>query len=260
MSTVRQIINSALALINVKQIGENPSASETEVAQGTMNAMLESWGTDSLNIHKRTAYTFILEPTKASYTIGPEFDENGVATGADWVVTRPLEIEKAKLILGDTSTLPSPTGQNNIYLDVEKLDYQQFSDIARRNLQTSLQLYFYDDGQYPLRTFTVWPVATLAREIELWLWEPLLTYTTLDEEVSLPPGYERAITYNLAIELAAIFMKQVAASVSKVAVDSLAEIQRLNQLQVQMNLTDNYSSTKRHGKWNWITGTYGWNP
>ena len=119
------------------------------------------------------------------------------------------------------------------------LNYLDYADLKMRNLSGDPPKAIYDDGQYPVRVLSLWPVPITTRAVELWLWQPLDT-KNVDEELNLPPGYARALSYNLAVELAAVFMKEVAPSVVKVATESYANIQRLNQLHLTQSMSTNY--------------------
>jgi hypothetical protein len=66
-------------------------------------------------------------------------------------------------------------------------------------------------------------------------WKQLQSFALISTTFALPPGYERAIIYNFAIEIAG-GMIEPAASVVKVARESKAAIMRINIPQLMMSL------------------------
>jgi hypothetical protein len=120
-------------------------------------------------------------------------------------------------------------GQGTIALPLERMDYSKYADIRLRTLQTDPPRAIFDDGDYPCRRLYIYPVPAFQRAVELWLWEPLFSTYDLDTELSLPPGYEKALTYNLTLELAPEYGKSLDEALVSQAVESYAAIRRLNQ-------------------------------
>jgi hypothetical protein len=111
---------------------------------------------------------------------------------------------------------------------MESLTDAQYAAIPVKDQPATYPVKFYDNGNYPLRTISVWPVPTTAQPVTVWTWQPLSTFDTLDDELSFPRGYARAIRFNLAVELAAEFGKTIQEEVAKLALESYAQIKRLN--------------------------------
>jgi len=99
MTTTRQLMKGALRLINVIGANEEPTADDADITLDALNGLVDSLGTDLLNIHTFTPYRFPLVPGQQDYTLGPALDKNGTPLNPDWVVTRPNRIEQAKLLL-----------------------------------------------------------------------------------------------------------------------------------------------------------------
>lgn len=226
MATIREIITGSLRLINVVQVNETPTAADIDISLESLRGMLGGWSADRLSVFLLKQYYFPTVAGQKEYTLG---------TGGDWNIPRPMSIERATLTYNGQITLNPLTGlyqlsTNNNTLDIpmEGLTDAQYAAIPVKNQQATYPVKYYDNGNFPLRVVSVWPVPTTNQPITLWLWQPLWSPDTLDQELQFPRGYERAIRYNLAVELAAEFGKSVQAEVQTIATTSYGTIKRGN--------------------------------
>jgi hypothetical protein len=97
---------------------------------------------------------------------------------------------------------------------------------------------------------TVYPVPTIAMTLNLWSWKPLSSFAAVTDVVSLPPGYEKAIAYNLAIELAPENEVPVPATVERGAITSKKLIKRTNFTPVYLQ------PARSTGRFNIYSGQY----
>lgn len=118
--------------------------------------------------------------------------------------------------------------ENFVEIAVQKLTADQYSAIGLKNTTSTFPFKFYDNEDYPQRTISVWPVPTLCHAVKLWLWQPLINATDLDTDIVFPQGYERALRFALAVELAAEFGKEVPPNVRNIAKMSKGVVKRLN--------------------------------
>lgn len=445
MTTIRKIITSSLSRLNAVSANSAPTADDVTISLSALNTLIDSMSNSILNIHTISPQRYLLEANKQTYILGPEFDVNGNATGADWIIDRPMRIEQAVLMAyptiisgaqadqlwhfptvggttlaatGQTWTLGSgisvsgvqsefggnslrieqggaldivpssasvektiefsfwspasndaggvlfdinrdlgineisiefdtpssgtiamrfsnslvpnlhtillplstwvkialvvtasdvkifqdgvlkhtsplsawsltgsawrwlgylrrggynynsapvyideyrissfalyssdytPTdveltvnigedsigaNQGTMFLPLQKLTYNQFASLTVRKLATTWPTVIYDDGKYPVRNISVWPVPQSSLAIELWMWEPLATYETIDDELNLPPGYERYLILKLAMEIAPEFGKTVSDTLRGTLAEAEAAIKTMNQTDV----------------------------
>ena len=108
MTTTRKLLKGSLRLINVIGANEEPTADDADITLRSLNGLVDSLGTDLLNIHTFTPYRFALTPGQQTYTLGPALAADGTELNPDWVVTRPNRIEQAKLLLYPTITPAAP--------------------------------------------------------------------------------------------------------------------------------------------------------
>lgn len=239
--TVRSLILGAMRLINVVGANEVPTEGDMQIAVDSLNGMIDSWSNNRLMIYSITPYEFLLTGPIRDYTLGP---------GGDWDVERPMAIEQAY------ARLNSGTAQQ-LDISMESLTDAQYASIAVKNTTSTFPFAFYDNGNYPLRTVSLFPIPNGSNcTIVLWLRQPLLDLTSLDQQVSYPPGYERAYRFNLAVELADEFGKVVSDNTKAIATASKLELERLNSTPMYLRGDGGMSRNGRGKYFNWITGDF----
>jgi len=206
-TTVNLIITRALRLLSQLNSGVQPNVSEQSDALSTLNAMLDSWRNDRLMCYTLQEEAIPLTQGVATYTIGP--------TGA-LVTTRPVKIESARVDAGGIS------------YEVRKMDEHEYANIGLKTQQQSYPLKFWYQPTFPNGTIYLWPVPSQAAVLYVTTWFPILSFVTVNDTVSLPPGWEQALTTNLAIEMAPEYEMEASSTVQKSAMQSLKNIKRVN--------------------------------
>jgi hypothetical protein len=181
MATARNLITGALRLIGVLMKSEAPSDDEAADALSALNGMLGTWSNESLLAFSKGLKSFPLTAGVSTYTIG---------TGATFNTSRPTVIKQA-YIMYDGFDHPIDL--------ISEEEYNEFSDKTQRSDYPNRLAYVRD---YPNATIKLYPVPDRSSTLFLFMEQPLTEISSLDDEISLPPGWERALRYNLAIELA----------------------------------------------------------
>ena len=233
------MINGSGRLIGIIQQNEQMSGDNLNVALYSLNHMIDSWSNNRLMIYSIKEYVFPLTG-QPSYTLG---------VGGDWNVERPMKIQTAYARL-------QPSSPQQLDIAMQPLTVEQYAGIAVKNTPSTFPFAYYDDGSYPLRTVTLFPIPSGPADIVLYLREPLADLTNIDEDVSYPPGYERAFRFNLAVELAAEFGKLVPVELQQRANNSILELERLNSVPMYIKGDGGMSRSGRNRYFNWITGNF----
>lgn len=207
MATARDLIKGSLRDIGVLATGENPSSEEANDGLELLNQLLDSWSNERLIIYNIVRETFTLVANTQSYTIG---------SGATFNTSRPQKIENALIKDGD------------IEYPVNVVGLDEWAAITDKTTSSDLPLTLYCEGSYPNDTIYLWPVPSEANTLVLHSWKPLTQLSGLSTSLSLPPGYERALRSNLAIELCPQFGKEPSGVLMKIAMESKANIKRMN--------------------------------
>lgn len=212
MSTALDLITDALKNLGVVSGTETPTADAAADGLTALNRMLDSWNTESLNIYTISAATYPLVQGQMIYQIGP--------TATDFVTTRPQKIKNANIILNTTPT-------TRIALTL--IDDDQWAAIKQQQVQSNIPQVLYNDGSWPNSNLYLWGQPAAGLSIELYTWQLLTSIANLTDDVSLPPGYEEAILYNLAVRLAPMFdAMQKAQAIIPLAQAAKARIQTMN--------------------------------
>lgn len=207
MSTVRDLIKGSLRLIGAIAVGETPSAEEQTDALSVLNDMIDSWGLENLLIFSKVKESFSLSGSTQDYTMG---------SGGTFNTARPNRIEAANILDG-TAEIPMAI-----------LTFEQWSQVSPKTLQSALPSHIYPDYTNPLVTISVWPIPDSAKPLVLYSWKPLSQFASADDVLSLPPGYAKALRYNLAIELGPEYGKPLNDVVVQIAADAKENIKRMN--------------------------------
>ncbi len=211
MATAQTIIDRALRLIGAIASGESPTTDEGTDALTALNAMIDSWRNDRLMVYALSESTLTLTPTDASYTIG---------TGGNINTTRPVKIESAFCRAG------------SVDFPVDVIGKARYDAIPDKTTTSDIPDFLYYDSAVTTGNINLWPVPTTANVLHVTMWTVLSTLAAVSTTVTLPPGYERALAYNLAIEIAPEYEKTVSQEVAKIARDSLAALKKINSRQI----------------------------
>jgi hypothetical protein len=208
MGTARQIITDALKVCRVYQTGEALSASEGADGLRALNLMLDGWANERLMLYQLIERTHTLVSGTGSYTIG---------SGGDIDTTRPVKIESA-------FTRDSENTDTTIYV----INNDEYSSITAKSTDGTYPLYLYYRAAYPLGTINLYPHPGSGLTLYLQVWDQLTQFTNLSTSASFPPGYERCLIYNLAVEIAPMFGATMTSEAIKTAVDSKGWIKTVN--------------------------------
>jgi len=233
MATALDVIKRSMRLIGALGDGENPTASEGADCLDALNGMLDAWWSKTLAVFYTRSESFTWPSATVSRTMGP--------TG-DFVTTRPSQIVGAFQRISD------------IDYPIEILDGRaEYDRIPDKTTGSSLITRIYVEYQATNLVLYCWPVPNAAATVHFQSHARLQSFASLVTDVALPPGYKRALEYNLAMEIAPEFQVQVPPLVAVNAAGSLRGIKRTNLKLQDMPMEVGLIGSRRSA-YNYYTG------
>lgn len=177
-------------------------------------AMLDSWSIQPGMIFTETQEDFTLVAGDGEYTIG---------SGGNFNTTRPTKILNANVVF------------SNIIEQVEIYSREQWANIGDTSISSTPEVLYYD-GNYPLGTIRLYPIPAAADTLRLFSQKPLTNVSALSDVLAMPPGYERTLRYNLAVEIAPEYGKSASTDVKDIAFESKNAVMAQNQYNDKNNM------------------------
>lgn len=218
--------------------GETATADDTSDALVILNQMLESWSAESLSVFTLTIQTFNFVASQQTYTLG---------AGGNFNTARPSRIGYASVVSNSNPAQP-------LEIPIDQLTDSEWQAIPVKLTTSTLPRKMYDDGAFPLRNLSFWPVPTDASvQVRLYTWTALTQFSDLTTDFTFPPGYIEAIKYNLAARLAAENFGTLTPIAASLALSSIGRIKAMNSDPALVKC-DPAITRSSGARFNWLTG------
>lgn len=215
--TALRLITNALRTLGVIASGETIDADQAQDGLESLNELLEQWRLDALMVYQIVRSVQSTTAGQATYTIG---------TGGQWNIPRPVRIEAAAF----------RRASDGLEHPMRVILEQDYREIALRNTQSTWPYWIHIDGGYPLRTATLYPVPSVGEQVVLYVWGVLSSVASTNTSIDLPPGYQGALRYNLAVWLAPEYGVAIPPEIATLAISTKAAIQTMNWRPEQMGV------------------------
>jgi hypothetical protein len=234
MATAQTIINGALRLLQVASTDVFLTNDEANDALESLNQMIDGWSNESLMLYHVTREQFTCIPAHNPHTIG---------LSGDFATSVPMNIEAATVTVNGTDYPVLP------------IDYDDYAVIKLKTLQNVYPEYFYLDKASPvLANLYMYPVPSTASTINLYSRKPLTNFASLTDNLTLPPGYERALKYSLAVELAPEYQVSAGQDVIALAIAAKASLKRTNKRPLTLQIDPAALTVSGKRRFNIYTG------
>ena len=229
-------ITRALRLLGVLAEGETSSASVMQDSLMAMNQMIDSWNTERLSVFCTQDQTFTWPAGQITRTLGPS---------GNFIGLRP--------VLLDESTYFRDPG-TNVSFGIKFINQQQYNGIAVKTVTSTYPQVIFVNMTYPDVTMTIYPQPTRDLEWHFVSVQELSNPATLVTDLLFPPGYLRAFTYNLAMEIAPEFGVEPSPQVQRIAMTSKRNLKRINNPDDVMSMP--YAIVATRQRFNIYAGNY----
>jgi hypothetical protein len=234
-------INRALRLLGVLAEGETSSASVMQDSLMAMNQMIDSWNTERLSVFS-TIDQIVNWPVGAiNATLGP----SGSLVRLNGTAVRPILVD-------DATYFRDP--QTNVSYGIKLINQQQYDGIAVKTVTSTYPQVMFVNMTYPDIDIYIYPKPTRLLEFHFISVEELSQPATLATILAFPPGYLRAFTYNLAMEIAPEFGVEPSEQVKRIAMTSKRNLKRINNPDDVMAMP--YSLVATRQRFNVYAGNY----
>ena len=231
MATVQTaIVDRALRI--VLGVESSGTTAQSALAFTALNAMIDSWRNEGLMASSVVNLSAAMVATVSNYSLGP---------AGTFSTTRPLEILDAYMT------------QSGVDTPVRVLNFNQYDAIKFKSAASSIVTDVFYNSTFPNAEITVYPVPTAANTLHLVSRTDLTSFAALTDVVSLPPGWERALYSNLAVELAPEYGASLTQDTYMIARESKAAIKHTNNKNPIRMVAENMSLFNRT-KTNILTG------
>jgi len=202
-------INRALRLLGVLAEGETPSAETSQDALMAMQQMIDSWNTERLSVFCTQDQVFTWPAGLLSRTLGPS---------GDFVGNRPV-------LFDDATYFKAPNG---VSYGIKFINQQQYDGIAVKTVTSTYPQVIFANMTFPNVEMFIYPRPTQDLEWHFISVQELANPPSLATVLYFPPGYLRAFTYNLAMEIAPEFGLEPSPQVQRIAMTSKRNLKRIN--------------------------------
>ena len=227
MTTALDLIQSSMRLAGVLASGETATADEATDGLKALNDILENWSLENLSVWQGDNEQFALTPGTASYTIG---------AGGTFNTTRPIRIGL------------SFTRINGVDFPLEQWSLDDYNTVSVKTVGGIPERYVYLN-EYPLGQIILYPVPASASTLFLNSDRVLTFPIVLATSLAFPPGYERALRYALAVNLAPEYGVVPPPAVASIAMASKADIKRANRKTVSATYDSTLMGDQPYAYW-----------
>jgi hypothetical protein len=229
-------INRALRLLGVLAEGETTSASVSQDSLMALNQMIDSWNTERLSVFCTQDQIFTWPAGEITRTLGPS---------GNFVGLRPV-------LLDDATYFRDPG--TNVSFGIKFINQQQYNGIAVKTVTSTYPQVIFANMTYPNIEMTIYPRPTRDLEWHFVSVQKLAEPATLVTDILFPPGYLRAFTYNLAMEIAPEFGVEPSPQVQRIAMTSKRNLKRINNPDDVMSMP--YAIVATRQRFNIYAGNY----
>lgn len=241
--TALDIITQAFQEVGVLSESETAGAAKSNAGLLKLDMLLDTFNAKRGMIYNVNFDTYNLQANHQPHTIGPTAT---VLPDFVCIGQRPIKIEAANLVL--TTSSPSVRVPLNIRDDAWWASQQ----IKQLTSTVPTDLYYSPD--MPNGGIYLWPIPTIAYQLEIETWANLALPSKLTDAFVFPQGYWAAIMYSLAETLCRPFGQSLTPELVKIAQYSRNAVIGNNNEPPRISTQDAGMPGGSDGSFNYMTG------
>ena len=189
MTTVRELLADAMIELGIIMPLEAMTADQAVHGLRVLNRMIQQWDAEELMIYTLDRDIFSFVAGQQSYTLG---------TSANFNLARPVSIHMASVY---DSALALP-----VEIPISILTDEEWRNVSVKLTPSTFPTCMWVSGSLPANTLWFWPVPSVATwRLVLYSWGNTADFTSINDAVVFPKGYEEAIVTNLAVRMASSY-------------------------------------------------------
>jgi len=205
VSTVKAVLSRSLKLSRIVGLGRAASGPQMIDALDWLNSMLDDWSNQPNAIYYTTREELTLVQGDGDYSIGSSANLN---------TTRPIKVYDSTVTVTDTE------------YPIKVITRQEYDRIPLKTTQGIPHTMYYNP-EMPNGMLYFYFVPETTYTLNLNTLKPFSAYALSDNMV-LPPGYEAAIQFNLALMLGQNVGKAVTPYIASMAASSKSQLEEIN--------------------------------
>jgi hypothetical protein len=206
-----------------------------------MNQMIDSWNTERLSVFSTIDQIVNWPVGSINATLGP----SGSLVRLNGTAVRPILVD-------DATYFRDP--QTNVSYGIKLINQQQYNGIAVKTVTSTYPQVMFVNMTYPDIDIFIYPRPTRLLEFHFISVQELTQPATLATTLAFPPGYLRAFTYNLAMEIAPEFGVEPSPQVMRIAMTSKRNLKRINNPDDVMSMP--YAIVATRQRYNIFAGNF----
>lgn len=243
LEKVLDICTDALTEINAYGPSDPPiSAGDGALCLRLLNQEVDAWAARKVYAYNVNFQPFTLTPNHGPHLIGP-----GLAAPDFAAAQRPVRIEGATLILNTV------TPAVDVPLVLRDDDWWRNQRVKGLKSNVPTDLFYSPD--WPNGALNFWPVPNFAYGARLELWGLISQFASLNDPVSLPPAYRKALRLTMALRYCRPFGRPIPDGLKEDAAEARYDVQRNNIKSPRIGTADIGTGGGRRSGFNYYSGS-----
>lgn len=180
MAKILDIIKAARRKLNIDAVGDTLNDEDAQEGLGVLNDVVSDWNSQGLFLYATKEISTTLTAGKNPHTIYAD-------VAADINDVRPTQIKYALI------------RSSGVDYPLEIMTEREYFGITSKATESDIPTHIMYRPEYPAGKIYLYPAPLSAANLVMTVNMKISAFSTINDDVSLPEGYETALKYGLAI-------------------------------------------------------------